>query len=361
MRLNKSQGVSIIFLLVIFLLGLLKVFYINPVTALEEQPTTANVTIKGYLSELIVEYYPIDFSDGVGLAPGTDDNPKQNIHGYINITTEPGNNVVYNLSMNATTMNDTIGHFIPVNEIKFNSNCNATMTELSYNLQFICQEIPVSGNTTVYFYLDVPVGQYNNTYFGDIWIYAHSLKASEDTNNRTWIGLNNTTAIIETVYEIVWDLKPIDFATRVPDEKANATVNMGWPTNITVTPNTNVFVDLYINGTHLFNLDDPTHYIMVGNITYSNDTTMDAGGNPDPNTYPHGLKTLNLDFIHTNNIVERDGIQYEVGGDFIGWGLISNSSFRYSWWNITIPLIPGGNYGGDLRTKAVDAGWDPNV
>jgi len=389
MKLNKIQGVVLIFLLVIFLFGLLKIFYINPVKAQVEQPATANVTILGVIGDINISHYPVNFTlEGVGggLAPATDDNPKANgpapyiyppDHGFITISANTSTNVPYNISINATNMTDDLGNIIPVYEIKFNSTCNDTLTELIGDLQFVCQtdgipiEVPADENVNISFYLDVPAGQYNNTYDGEFWIYAHSYKADPNNNNRTWHGINlgpgegNTTAAIKTIIDITWKLKPISFGTLIPGAESNATGNAGFPTNISSTPVTNVYIDLYLNGTDLFKQGDPTHFIGPGNITYSNATDADADAEPE--TWPDGIKPLPRSFVSETWRGTRYGQNYVWGGDFPNFGLIPNNSFILSWWNIIIPLelivgepTPGGDYVGDLYAKAVDAGYSPS-
>jgi len=378
--LHKIKEISIIFLIIIFFSVLsFKNFHDNSVKAQPiggEKPSTANVTILGFLGDIIVQNHPVNFTIGDGLSPGTDDNPKANgplpyppNHGYIEISANSSTNVIYNITINASDMIDSFGKKINVSEIKINtSDCGIiTPIELSYTPQLICQEIPAKGSVKIYFYLDVPVGQYNNTYNGGFWIYAYSGKADPNNNNRTWYGsIGNTTAKIKTVIDIVWKLKPVDFGTLIPGSTATATKDRGFPTNISSTPLTNVYVDIYINGTDLFNLADYNFFIGSDNVTYSNAT--DANGDGDPENWPNGIKPLSHSFIKNTWRDTRFGKFYEFGGDFPNFGLIPNNTYRLSWWNITIPLeliagqsTPGGDYGGDLRAKAVDANYDPNV
>lgn len=364
MRLSKVQEISILFLTIIFfLIVAIKGFYFTSVSAQQpEGTTTANVTIMGYLDDIVVEFYPVNFTptgiDG-GLATGVDEYPKYlqyiDDQDYINISTGPGTNVKYNISINASNMTDGLGHYIPVNEIKINStDCGLSLTELSEGEpQLICQEIPARGKVSIYFYLDVPAGQYNSTYDGDIWIYTHSYAAREDNNNRTWYGVNNTTARIKPTIEIVWDLKPILFGTLIPGDKENATANRGFPTNISTTPNNNVYVDLYINGTNLYNLADPTRFIGSDNVTYV-DAPDDSPEDGEPDSWPYDFIPLDLELPTVSS------------PPFPNWAYIPNSSYRLSWWNITIPLelitgepTPGGDYVGDVRAKAVDTGYAP--
>jgi hypothetical protein len=376
----KIKEISIIFLIIIFFSVLsFKNYHDNSVNAqsvVQEQPSTANVTILGFLGDVIVQNRPVNFTIGDGLSPGTDDNPKANgplpyppNHGYIEISANSSTNVIYNITINASDMVDSFGKKINVSEIKVNSSdCGIfTPIELSYTTQLICQETQPKQTVKIYFYLDVPVGQYNNTYDGEFWVYAYSNRADPNNNNRTWHGtLGNTTAKIKTVIDIVWELKPVDFGTLIPGSIANATKDRGFPTNISSTPLTNVYIDLYINGTDLFNLADPTFFIGSDNVTYSNATDANADG--DPENWPDGIKPLTHSFIKNTWGDTRFGKYYEFGGDFPNFGLIPNNTYRVSWWNITIPTelitgqsVPGGDYGGDLRAKAVDANYNPNV
>ena len=150
---------------------------------------------------------------------------------------DASNNVVWHLYMNATDMTDGLGHFIPVNNIIVNSTCGggtgfSDLRSLSSNLQIICQDTPYNDNANVSFFLDVPPGQYNNTYFGDIWFYVNGTSVQVDPKNRTWVGPNNTTVLIERFIDIAWGGVPIDFATVAAGRSANATDNEhGWPSN----------------------------------------------------------------------------------------------------------------------------------
>jgi hypothetical protein len=326
--------------------------------------TTANVTVQGYLDDIIVTYFPVNFTVGSGLSPGTDNNPKQNVYPFINVTTGASTNVNYNISINATAMSDGMGHSIPVNEIKVNYTCcnggctdNPALIELSNSLQPLCQNLQSKGYARIYFYLDVPAGQYNNTYYGHIWIYAYSAAAAPGMNNRTWYGPNNTTATIKKAIAISWTLTPIDFAAIIPGETKNATLNTGWPTNITIGAITNVYVDLYINGSDLRGLSGaaagpPPVIIESGNITYANSTH---------NSYnPTGPQPPGSEYWHTLNN-ERPIVS--TRGDFANWGMIPNRTDVYSYWNITMPILPGGTpggqYGGEVVATAVDAGTNP--
>jgi hypothetical protein len=375
LMLIKIKEIFLIFLIIIFFSVLsFKNFHDNSVTAQnigQQLPTTANVTILGFLGDIIIKNSPVNFTVGDGLSPGTDDNPKANgpgiyppNHGYIEINTSSGTNVVYNITINASYMIDTFGTSkINVSEIKINSSdCGIfTPIELSYTLQPICQEVQSKQTVKIYFYLDVPVGQYNNTYNGEFWVYIYSNKADPNNNNRTWHGtIGNTTAKIKPVIDIVWELKPITFGTLIPGAIANATKDRGFPTNISSTPLTNVYVDLYLNGTDLFNLADTTFFIGSNNITYSNAT--DINGDDYPENWPSGISPLSHSFIKRTWTDVRYGKFYEFGGEFPNFGLIPNNTYRLSWWNITIPLgMIGGDYVGDLRAKAIEANYDPNV
>jgi hypothetical protein len=369
----KIKEIFIISLIIISLSLLsFKNFHNNSVTAqtlVQEQPSTANVTILGFLGDIIVQnILPVNFTFVDGLSPGTDDNPKANgplpyppNHGYIEISANSSTNVVYNISINASDMVDSFGNKINVNEIKVNSSdCGiSTPIELSSTLQPLCNGILPTQTIKIYFYLDVPVGQYNSTYDGEFWIYAHSNRADPNNNNRTWYGtIGNTTAKIKTVIDIVWELKPIDFGTLIPGATDNATKDKGFPTNISSTPVTNVYVDLYLQGTDLLNLADSNFFIGSDNVTYSNAT--DANGDGDPENWPDGINPLSHSFIKRTWTDTRYGKYYEFGGDFPNFGLIPNNTHRLSWWNITIPIgMIGGDYGGDLRAKAIDANTNP--
>jgi len=163
---------------------------------------------------------------------------------------------------------------------------------------------------------------------------------------------------VKKAISISWTLTPIDFATVSPGFMANARLNLGWPTNITVAALTNVYVDLYINGSDLQGLSGaaagpPPVIIESGNITYANSTHNNynsTGPQPPGSEYWHTL----------NN--QRPGSS--TRGDFTNWGMVPNRTDVYGYWNITIPILlpggtPGGQYGGDVVATAVDAGTSP--
>ncbi len=324
------------------------------VTGQEEQNTTVNITIRGNFDKLIVDYFPVNFTIDPGLAPGIDNYPKQGTP-YLKVSAGPTTNVRWNVSINASDMTDGLGHFIPVEEINVNYSCNTDdstfdfpdLSKLSSSLYNFCMDtvlgktgLAYDGYALIYFFLDVPKGQYNSTYYGDIWIDAISLEAQIGYNNNTWYGPGNTTATIKKLIEIKWTLTPISFGTVNPGYKVNATKNQGWPTNITIGSATNVPVDLYVNGTDLIgsSMNIDSH-----NITYSNATSETDW------PFPH---------VHLlNNTLPDDS----TGGDFSNWGSIQNNTDVFSFWEMDVPNVPGGDYLGSLIAKAVDAGNDPTI
>jgi len=338
-----------------FLIVLSTVFTIFKFTNFESakaQPlpisgTTANVTVKGYLDNLIVQYFPVNFTIGSnGNMPG-DTYPKANGQPFLEISTGPLTNVEWNISINGTYMVNELGNRIPVENISFNTTNWPTARPLSNQPQDVAYEIPAGGFEQIYFYLYIPVGAANGTYKGDIWIYAWSNKASEDSNNNTWTGLDNTTVTVAVTYGIEWSLKPIDFGVLNPGTVgAKAKDNFGWPTNITVVDNTNVPVDLYINGTDLVNVSE-IPVIDSKNITYYN-VSIPFVYTTDP--------VLTQSYAYTLNNTRPTSTTY---GDFANWGAIGNNTDVYSYWNITIPNIPGGIYYGNVTAKIVVNGEKP--
>ena len=322
--------------------------------------TLANVTVRGYLDRIVVDDVPINFTLGPGLAPATSNNPKQREPegiAFVNVSVEDPEtseytNVRWNISINATDLTDEENHSIPVFNVKINVSCCdlgncvnfSQLKNLSHQLQDLpCFNLSPEGNVLIYFYLDVPAGQPNATYFGDVWINAYSSEAFEGSNRRTWFGPNNLTVTVKKSMGIEWTLTPIEFGVLNPGTKGNATKDKGWPTNITITADTNVFVDLYINGTDLVGEKDR---ILVGNITYANTTLNDYEEKPGTSSYWHSLN-------HSRPSTSTHG-------DFANWGMIPNDTDVYSWWNISIPNVLGGEYYGNLTAKIVEAGKNPD-
>ena len=352
-----------------FLLFISLIVFIYSVPIIAQQPgaaqTTANVTVSGFVDNLIVTYFPVNFTrqtgggpEIVGISPGTNDNPKRNVYPFLNVTTGMNTNVIYNISLNATSMSDGAGHTIPVNNIWVNYTCcyltctqYSTPIYLSNNFQYLCRDLNPDGYAQIYFYLNIPNGQYNNTYNGNIWIYANSSLAGQGVNNRTWYGPGNTTVYIRKRIDISWTLAPIDFAVVSPGQQANATLNKGWPTNITVGSPTNVYVDLYVNGSDLQGLTGAAigQTIVSKNITYANSTHNNYNSN--------GPQPPGSEYWHTLNNTRP---VTSSRGDFVNWGMIPNRTDVYSYWNINVPSVEGGQYGGDVVASAVDAGTNPS-
>jgi len=356
--LNYSQKFLIIFL--IFIVGFIvweipefKLFITGRVATPVTQPAIANVTVYGQLGNITVYFNPVNFtSSDVGEAPGGT-YPKVNASGvgYIRVNLTENNNMVWDLYMNASDLTDGT-HTIPAENISVNSTCSGQKTPpvslitLSNNLKPICWEYdtPTSSDiqphayTDIYFYLYIPAGQYNNTYNGNIWIYVNHTGTDPTGDNRTWYGPSNTTVKVKQFIEIVWSLVPIEFGSMAPQTKSNATNNKGFPANVTNTAVTNVFIDLYINGT---NLVSGANFIGVGNVSYSNATSLA--------TWPSSIKDLSLSFP-------------AVGTTFNNWKHIKNNTDTLSYWNISIPTAqPGGVYEGTVNAKATEEGQDPNT
>jgi hypothetical protein len=349
MSIKESTMIFNLMFIIIIFLCFISFHSITNVTGQESsrsENTTVNITIRGYLDNLKIDYFPVNFTIDPGIAPGTDDNPKQNIQPYLNVSTGVNTNVRWNIFMNASGMLDGLGHSIPVNEIKVNYSCFTdgaindypSLLELSYDLQPLCggNDLESNGYVWIYFFLDVPAGQYNSTYNGDIWIHANSSIAREGFNSNTWYGPGNTTVTIKKRIDIKWTLTPINFGTVNPNSQVNATINQGWPTNITIGSQTNIPLDLYINGT---DLSGPV-IIDSHSIAYSNATTEAE--------WPASLHLLN------NTLPD-----HSTNGDFSNWGSILRNTDVFSYWNMSVPLVPGGSYSGSVVAKAVEAGNDP--
>lgn len=311
--------------------------------------TTANVTVYGALGDITVYFNPVNFtSSDVGEAPGaTYSKVNAGGVGYIRVNMTANNNMEWDIYMNASDLSDGT-YTIPAENITVNSTCNVksppvSLISLSNQLKPICYEddapesdIQPHDYTDIYFYLYVPAGQYNNTYFGDIWIYVNHTGTDPTGDNRTWYGPNNVTIKIKQFIEIMWSLVPISFGSMAPNTKSNATDNTGFPANVTNTAVTNVFIDLYLNGTDLVS---GANYIGVDNVSYSN-ATSEAN-------WPDSIKDLTLSFPG-------------VGNTFDNWQHVKNDTDLLSWWNISIPLAqPGGVYNGSVNAKAVEEGQTP--
>ena len=320
-----------------------------------------NVSIQGWIGDIIVSYVPVNFTDPLsteGVDPGVE-YPKFNADGvgYIKVETN-GSNVAWEIWMNASNLvGIKEGRVIAPGNISVWSDCNGTNPapaniSLSEDLQAICDSnypIPRNGSALIYFYLFVPVGMRNDTYFGNFTIYLNSTEAA---NNVSWDGVDQTTVIVRRHIEISWNI-PLGYITFGPTPGAplspgtyNATPGAGWPANLSSNANTNIDIDFYVNGTHLTCADPGScgsEQVLSHNITYSNATSEQ--------TWPDSVKTLEI-YLPANPT--------SWGGDFPNWGLVPPATEIPTWWNITIvPGITPGPYSGYVNAKAVDHGADP--
>jgi len=330
------------------------------------QGTTANVSVSGFLEYINVTYYPVNFTGGgVGRNPGiiVQKYPQT----YLIIDMTDNTNIAWDAYMSASDLIPVNGVGTPISPIRMTvwSDCDGGVqlpaTTLNYNLIKLCEDIGFNRNFNLYFNLSIPVGQYNNTYYGNLTIYVNSSDASPgEGSNRTWYGPDNTTVKIIQHIEFWWNAAttPIDFATLTPgigftSPSANATgPSAGFPANMTVGDNTNIYTDIYIKGTDLFGLSGMalgTFNITIGippspgNLTYSNATSSA--------TWPSTIKFVNYTY-------QAPGPTYQ--GDFTNWHHVPNYTDVPSFWNISIPtLAKQGSYGGDVTAKAVDESTAP--
>ncbi len=321
--------------------------------------TTANVSVSGFLDQINVWHNPVNFTAGAGRQPGRNVS-KVNADGvgYITINMSQLTNINWNVSMNASDLIPFSGNGAPINPsqmVIWTQGCPVDLSEtpLDYGLIQICTNIPRDDSIDVFFNLTIPIGQYNDTYDGNLSIYAESnLATPGEGSNRTWYGPDNTTVTIIPYIEFWWNTAttPIDFATLTPGISANATgPSAGFPANMTNGDNTNIFIDIYILGTDLECLNPTdacwgTYNISIGldgNLSYSNATSVA--------TWPDIIKFVNYSY---------QAPPYE--GDFANWNHIPNYTDIPSFWNISIPTgAEQGSYGGDITAKAVDEGTAP--
>jgi hypothetical protein len=381
------------------------------------QPTTANVTIMGHVGYLIVNYTPIVFtpipsgSDN-GLQPGTRDNPKvartdlrPNDKTFVRVSTNSSSNVNWCLYINGTDVNMTLNpiyQYIPINNISFNTSCNGSYSapwptkRLSYGMQEVCcgsNKIGPRNFTDIYFYIDIPAGWLNQTYDGALWFYANGTSTPAEDNS-TWYGTRgsgagqgNTSAIVRQYIEFSLGWVPIGFGTMTPGTTSNASVTpapAGFPSNVTIGRATNIYVDLYVNGTNLVGISGAALTACAGSpaqmnatqITYAN-TTMGALDIVTAAFYKtldwsrtgvkEGATTSNcLDTVTGPLNTNWCGNWYKNKGMSIN-GTVNPSDIT-SYWNITVPTqvlcgepTPAGTFKGDISFKIVRAGRLPDV
>ncbi len=343
------------------ILGTFFVFskFTSVVNSQQEGKTTANVTVSGYLGNINITYNPVNFTAGTGRNPGIVVSKVNNGTSYIIIDMNDSTNIAWDAYMNASNLipENGVGSFIRPNNMTVWTNCDGgtplLATNLDYNLIKLCEDIAYNRYFNVSFNLTIPVGQYNNTYYGNLTIYVNSSDSSPgDGSNRTWFGPNNTTVKIIQNIEFWWNANTvnIEFPTMNPNTKSNATnSNHGFPANMTIGDNTNIFVDLYLKGTDLIGLSgqafDQKYNITIGpygNLTYSNATNSTVN-------WPSTIKFLNYSYQAPPNV-----------GDFANWHGVKNYTDVPSFWNISIPIsAKQGTYGGEVNAKAVDQGANP--
>jgi len=232
------------------------------------------------------------------------------------------------------------------------------LRSLGPDRQNICTGILYNEWANISFFLDVPAGQYNNTYYGNITIYVNSTQVEVEPLNRTWEGpedLNGTTVLIERFIEIAWEGTPIDFDTVAAGRSANASdEESGWPSNITSSSLTNIFIELYLNGTEFSNTttavpDNPSFcFPSIGNCTFESENV----------TYSNATALVDW----PDSILALDDIYSSPGGDFPNWGQLNfgNATAKNIWWNISVPGgMPAAAYEATVWAKAVDVGETP--
>jgi len=360
------------------------------------RPTTANVTIMGHVGYLIVDNFPINFTPipagpDNGLQPGTNDNPKvaqtylrPNDKPYLRVSTNASSNVPWCLYINGTDINGTVNpnQYISVNNISFNSTCNGTMQTppkkiLSYGLQQVCCGLGSRNFTDIYFFVDIPAGWLNTTYDGAFWLFSNGTTTILEDNS-TWYGIRgtlagqgNTSATIRQYIEFGLGWIPVGFGTMNPGTTSNATLTGGFPSNVTIGRGTNIYVDVYVNGT---NLNGTTGDALTGwsgapsqinasQIMYSNATL----GGPELVT-GNFYKRLNWRRPGISDCLNPTGSPNWCGQWYKNKGATMNTTDINSFWNISIPTValggepmPFGTFRGDLSFKVVRAGRDPDV
>lgn len=323
--------------------------------------TTANVSVLGYLENILVWHNPVNFSTPAGRSPGAEW-PKVNADGvgYIIINMSDNTNIIWDLYMNASDLLAVSGggQMINPSQMEVWGYCGGSPLSpiaLGNDLTQLCNDLSRYASANISFNLTIPVAQYNDTYNGDLWIYVNSSAALPgEGSNRTWYGPGNTTVIVHQYIEFLWNTNttPIDFATLSPGILANATIPNGliggFPANLT-NGGSNIYIDIYIMGTDLECLNPAdacwgTYNISIGldgNLTYSNATSN--------TTWPDTIKFTDYSYQTP---------PYE--GDFANWNRVPNYTDVSSFWNISIPTTAQqGSYGGDITAKAVDKGTAP--
>lgn len=396
---NKVAAIfSFLFLLILTILINFQLFVDVKAQIPYYSGTTANVSILGNLGGILVDYVPVDFSHGsTGVTPATAYNDKSSWDlGYIRVKTNSTTNVDWCLYINGTELwvngdpASTEATPIPANNITVNTTCNGTIaaTDVRFTdtMQLLCCEADNGGIlnskafTDVYFWIDIPAGWENHTYNGSFWLLANSSAADPAHNNETWYSgnivggqpNNGTNVIIRRYYEIAISNVSVMFGSLAPRlEPYNATPDnppinyTGWPATFTNGAASNVFIDMYINGTDLngtsgdavdpgWGTNAPAQIILNdggsppgrGNLTYSN-----ATDEFDRTTVDFHIVTYSLP------------ITTQCLGSSIltaNWCRIGNNTDKPNWWNITVePGVLGGDYGGFVNYKAVDTGYVP--
>ena len=370
LRVKKNQKIFILFLMTMFCISIFSKFtsIVNSQTS-QDRPTTANVTVAGCLENINVTYYPVNFTLGSGRIPGWTVS-KVNIQPYLIIDMTINTNINYDTWINASNLLPVNGIGSPIypnNITVWTNDCGGgtpaslSITTLDYNIKKLCSETPYNGGFNLYFNLSIPIAQYNNTYFGNIMIFVNSTHSAGGTcpYNVTWFGPNNSTISIITNLEFNWDNStvPIMFQTLSPgvgftSPSANATLpdgtKGGFPSNMTIGRNTNIYTDIYIQGTDLIGYSGQAaidkYNISIGpngNLTFSNATSN--------TNWPSFIKHVNYSYYAPPYV-----------GDFWNWRGVKNNTNVTSFWNISIPATAKqGSYGGGITAKAVDQGTIP--
>jgi hypothetical protein len=352
--------------------------------------TTANVSISGWLDDINVSCIPINFNATKTVYSDSQSYEKDSECGnanYIMIDPGPSTNEKWNLYMNATDLTDGQGHWINISYpgydaiLQVNATCGdqsqTPYITLSYDITPICslvaEQFEPLGIANVSINITIPAGVYNATYTGDFCVYINKTNGP-NVNIKSWcgntfLGFDQINVTISPTLDIAKSLEPIMFGEQRPQlEPYDALEGQGFPMNITSGLKTNIFIDLYINGTDLDRSLGPLagyeDTITSYNVTYSNATAPSRIriGDNTPAVWPPKDTNL-LEHNLPDNPTDGDRVIWG-GGDFLDWHMVSNDTHIYSYWNMTVPIdmslaLAPGVYDGDITAKIVDAGRDP--
>lgn len=132
----------------------------------------AEINMVEKVVEVLLRWQTIDFGE---LFVGTTNNPAvNNSDNAYNVTVTDSSSVNTDLWINATDLEQEDGNnVIGVSNMTWNTTMNTAETPLSYTFQPFRRNVAPGTNTTMFYWLDMPLGIAADNYTGTLWVKAN--------------------------------------------------------------------------------------------------------------------------------------------------------------------------------------------